>query len=343
MTAAAALAHYDGYTGASLTPATSGLINQTFLVEGPRRAVLQRVSAIFPLNVHDNIQAVTSRLAEVGLDTPCLVPARDGRLFVEVDGARWRLLTFIEGATFDVVGSPAQARAAGALVARFHGALEGLRHDFANRRVAHDTPRHLAQLRAALDAHPGHRLYDDVAPLGAEILAAAGALPPLPPLDVRICHGDLKFNNVRFAGALGPARDEAVCLIDLDTVGPLALAHELGDAWRSWCNRNGEDSAEAAFDLAVFTASAEGYLGGRGRPFSPDEQRALLLSVEWISLELAARFAADALDESYFGWNAQRFASRGEHNLLRARGQWSLHRQLVAAREPRARVLSTGA
>jgi Ser/Thr protein kinase RdoA (MazF antagonist) len=248
-------------------------------------------------------------------------------------------MTFIEGATFDVVSGPAQAAAAAALLARFHGALDGLSHSFANVRKAHDTPRHLQHLRDAVAAHAGHRLFDRVGPLAEEILAGAAAMPALPPLDQRICHGDPKFNNIRFAGPEAPAREQAVCLIDLDTVGPLALAYELGDSWRSWCNRNGEDSALAAFDVATFTAAATGYRDGRGRGFTADEQRALVLAPEWISLELAARFAADALVESYFGWDAARFSSRGEHNLVRARGQWSLHRQLLESRDARARVL----
>ena len=341
MTAARALALYPGFDGARIEAAPGGLINQSFVVTGDSRAVLQRVSRIFPPGIHHNIQAVTDRLTAAGLTTPALIPARDGRLWVELEGEVWRLLTFIEGATFDVVQSPAQARAAAALVARFHGALDDLPHVFAHlRKGAHDTPRHLDKLRAAVAGHPAHRLFPQVAPLAAEILAGAAALPPLPALPERVCHGDLKFNNVRFAGGAGAASEQAVCLIDLDTVGPLALAYELGDCWRSWCNRNGEDSETAAFDLATFTASAEGYRSGRARGFSADEQRALLLAPEWISLELAARFAADALDEAYFGWNAQRFATRGEHNLTRARGQWSLHGALVETRDARARVLA---
>jgi hypothetical protein len=341
MGAAGALALYPGYEGAAVEPAPGGLINQTFLVDGPRRAVLQRVSAIFPPGIHDNIQAVTERLRAAGLETPTLVPARDGRLWVELEGHVWRLLTYVEGATFDVVQSPAQARAAGALVGRFHTALDELRHEFTHRRKgAHDTPRHLETLRAAVARHSAHRLFPAVGPLAAEILAAARTLPPLPPLHERICHGDLKFNNVRFSGAEGPAREEARCLIDLDTVGPLPLAYELGDAWRSWCNRSGEDSETADFALDGFTASVEGYREGRGKGFSAEDQRALLLSPEWISLELAARFAADALDESYFGWNAQRFPTRGDHNLVRARGQWSLHAALVHSREARAAILA---
>jgi aminoglycoside phosphotransferase (APT) family kinase protein len=341
MSAPGALALYPGFEGALIEPATGGLINQTFLVSGPRRAVLQRVSAIFPPAIHHNIQAVTACLAAAGLVTPTLLPAGDGRLWVELDGEIWRLLTFIEGATFDVVQSPGQARAAAALVARFHAALDDLPHAFTQRRKgAHDTPRHLETLRAALARHPAHRLFALVAPLAAEILDAATTLPPLPPLEERVCHGDLKFNNVRFAGSEGAAREEALCLIDLDTVGPLALAYELGDAWRSWCNRSGEDSETAAFALDVFEASVEGYRAGRGRGFSAPDQRSLLLAPEWISLELSARFTADALDESYFGWNAAGFPSRGHHNLVRARGQWSLHRALVEARQARAAILA---
>jgi Ser/Thr protein kinase RdoA (MazF antagonist) len=340
MIAARALAHYDGFADARIDPAPGGLINQSFIVTGARRVVLQRVSAIFPPAIHDNIQAVTARLEEAGLVTPQLVPARDGRLWVEVDGAVWRVMTFIDGATFDVVSGPAQAAAAAALLARFHGALDGLPHVFANVRKAHDTPRHLQHLRDAVARQAGHRLFDRTAPLAAAILTAAETMPALPPLSQRVCHGDPKFNNIRFAGPAAPACEQAVCLIDLDTVGPLALAYELGDSWRSWCNRNGEDSEVAAFDLALFTAAATGYRDGRGRGFSAEDQRALLLAVEWISLELAARFAADALEEAYFGWSADRFPSRGDHNLVRARGQWSLHRQLVDSRTQRARVLA---
>jgi Ser/Thr protein kinase RdoA (MazF antagonist) len=252
----------------------------------------------------------------------------------------WRVLTYVDGVSFDVVGSAGQARAAGGLIARFHRALDGLPHVFVGLRGGvHDTPRHLARLGEAVAANPRHRLAREVAELAREIAAGAAALPPLPALPDRVCHGDLKFNNILFAGAGAAAREDAVCLIDLDVVGPLPLAFELGDAWRSWCNRAGEDQADAALDLEIFRASLEGYAAGLGRPLDADERAALLLGVEWISLELAARFAADALFESYFGWDAARFPGRGEHNLLRARGQWSMHRALVATRTERAGLL----
>jgi aminoglycoside phosphotransferase (APT) family kinase protein len=204
----------------------------------------------------------------------------------------------------------------------------------------HDTPAHLRRLDEAVAAHPTHRLASAVAPLAAAIRAGAAALPPLPAIAPRVCHGDLKFNNIMFAGPDAPASAEAVCLIDLDTVGPLSLSYELGDAWRSWCNRAGEDDEQARLDLDIFRASLAGYLEGLGRPLTGGEREGLLLGVEWVSLELAARFAADALSESYFGWNAARFPGRGEHNLVRARGQWSLHQALRASRPARATLLA---
>jgi len=350
------LPRFDVAEDARVEPLGHGLINETFAVTEPgagRRLVLQRVNPIFPAAIHRNIRAVTARLQAAGLATPLLIPTRDGAPCLEVasltssatagatakPGAVWRLMTFVDGTSFDVVGSPAQAHAAGGLIARFHRALEGLDHQFVGLRTGvHDTPRHLQTLaQAAISAaRDRHRLSTDVAPLAGEIAARAAALPPLPTTAPRIGHGDLKFNNVLFAGE---DRDRAVCLIDLDTVGPQPLAFELGDAWRSWCNTRGEDESEAHLDLAIFEASLGGYLGGGGGDLPEAERRALLLGPEWVSLELAARFAADAVNESYFGWDRARFPGRGEHNLVRARGQLSLHRAFVETRPQRARLL----
>ena len=347
--AARVLAFYPAYAGGSVAAFGGGLVNRTFLVTaGPKRAVLQQVNAVFSPVIHRNIQAVTERLAAEGMVTPRLVPAADGALFVELPAgggaaARevWRMMTHVDGVSFDVVVGPAQARAAGRLVGRFHRATDGLSHRFEGMRAGvHDSAAHLARLRAAVTAHAGHRLASEVAPLAAAIDAAGAALPPLPRLPDRVCHGDPKFNNVLFAGSAPPAAEEAVCLVDLDTVGPMQLAHELGDAWRSWCNRAGEDRPQAELDLDVFAASAEGYLTGLGRALTVEERRALVLGVEWVSLELAARFAADALEERYFRWDPRRFASRADHNLVRAQGQWSLHQAMVAARPARERTLN---
>lgn len=318
----------------------AGLINETWRVEADGRAlVLQRVNPVFAPEIHDNIRAVTARLRAAGIQTPELLETPGGRPYaVDDEGGVWRLMTFVDGRTFDTAQSLDQVRSAGRLVARVHEALDGLDHEFVGLRAGvHDTPRHLASLRSALEAHRDHRLYDAVAPLGASILAASEALEALPALPETICHGDLKFNNLRFSDD----GVEAICLVDLDTFAPMSLAFELGDAFRSWCNPGGEVAEGVRFDVEVFEAGYCGYAEGRGRALTAEERRGIVLGVEWISLELAARFAADALAERYFGWDATRHATRGEHNLERAQGQLRLHELARATRGARERVVAS--
>ena len=249
-------------------------------------------------------------------------------------------MSHVPGVSFDVAESPAQAHAAAALVGRFHAAVEGMEHDFVGLRSGvHDLPAHLGKLRRAMRVHGEHRFHGQVAELGRAIDAAVVELPPIGSLETWIGHGDLKLNNILFAGARPPDSERPLCLIDLDTLGPVVLAHELGDMWRSWCNSAGEDANEARFDMVVFAASWRGYCEGLGRVVDEQQRRSLLVGVEHICLELSARFATDALEESYFGFDSSRYATAGAHNLVRARGQLALLEAAAATRSERAEVL----
>jgi Ser/Thr protein kinase RdoA (MazF antagonist) len=331
-----ALGHWD-LADARLAALGGGLINASWRVDAAEGAfVLQQVNPIFDPAVHENIAAVTARIAAVGRPTPRLVPARDGRAWIEADGV-WRVYTFVAGQSFAVVSSPAQARAAGELVGAFHGALSEMPHAFTARRLGvHDTARHMTVLEEAVAAHRAHRLWDEVSALAAEVAPAWRAASALPEVAPIVGHGDLKLANVIFA-ADDAAR--ALCLVDLDTVGPIHLGHELGDMWRSWCNRAAEDEPLAALDLEVLAHSWQGWLAGIGRTPTRAEREAALAGLEIISVELCARFLADALNERYFGFDRARFSAAGEHNLARARGQWALHRAVVESRAERRAIL----
>lgn len=310
--------------------ASSGLINASYLVRdgGKLVGVLQRLNtAIFKATVHHDLEAVTAHLADKGLGTPRLVRTRTGDLWHEADGEVWRVLTPVGDRTVEKLSDPADARSAGALVAAFHRATADLDWDFVHVRGGfHDTGLRLNELADALATHPGHRLFTDVKALADTLFAAWEAWDGPTTLPLRVVHGDLKISNVRFEGP------RAVALIDLDTLGRGTLDAELGDAFRSWCNPASEDAADAVFDLALFDAGVSGYAEGAEGTVTPDEVRSIAPGVERICLELAARFGADALNEGYFGWDPSRFGTRGEHNLLRARGQASLARAVRAER-----------
>ncbi len=329
------LARYRSLAGRPSRPFGTGLINDTFVVEGADGpAVVQRLHPVFSPAVHHDIDAVTRRLAERSLATPRLVPADDGALWVEHprdDGSAgvWRAMTFVGGShTYDKVPSAAVAREAGALVGRFHAALDGLEYDYQGRKGRpHDTARHLDALERALDERREHRLHARASSLASELLSAARPLTDFAALPARHAHGDLKISNLLFDGA-----DRGLCLVDLDTVGRMNLAHELGDALRSWCNPAGEDSVEVELDAGLFTAAVEGYAGAAGAIVTPPERAMLVDGLATICMELAARFLADALHERYFGWDPSRHATRGEHNLVRAAGQWRLARSVLRQR-----------
>ena len=321
----------------SLDPASvqalgSGLINHSLLVRDragtPR--VLQQVNPMFPPAVNEDIEAVTTHLAAAGLDTPRLVRTRDGALCLPATGGAWRLLSYMPGRVLDALENPAQARAAGRLLARFHRALDDLEHEFRHvRPPVHGPARHLASLRESLANHAGHRLHGEASTLAETIFAAARALPALPETPPRVVHGDPKISNLVFEDG----RDVAVCMLDLDTVGRMPLPFELGDAFRSWCNAVTEDDPRGRFSPELFEAAVGGYGEAARGWLLPAEAAAVVCATATIQVELAARFCADSLNESYFGWNPAAFSSRGEHNLARARGQLAVHRSLLGQYE----------
>ena len=312
-------------------PLTGGLINHSFVVGDPPVAVIQRLHPVFGPTVNLDIEAVTEHLAAKGLVTPLLLRTALGEAWVEDEGI-WRALSWVPGITHHKLRDTGLALEAGRLVAHWHRATRDLDHPFAfSRPLAHDIAHHMAVLEAALGEHPEHPLADEVEALGQSIAGAYEELGAWDREQVGVTHGDLKISNLRF-----DEQGRGVCLLDLDTMGRGPLSLELGDAWRSWCNPASEDATETRFDLTLFEASARGYLEVN----AVDSVEALPAGVERICVELAARFAADALSESYFGWDPARFPSRGHHNLLRARGQFALSRSVHDQRDAMLAILT---
>lgn len=350
LSAAAAFAR--GEAVAAVDRHGHGLINDTFVVrlQSGRRLLLQRVNRrVFPDpgRIVANLRTLTAHLAtkardgaSPGLRLPALVAAADGQeAFVDAEGGFWRALEFLEHTrSCDTIEHHAQAGEVGAALGRFHALL----HDLPPERLHvalpgfHDTRACLARyervsaerasddpaLRAAREIVASHRTL-------AGVLADAQRAGRLP---LRPVHGDPKLNNFLF----DESGTRVVSLIDLDTVQPGLVHHDVGDCLRSCANRAGEAprSLDAVrFDLDVARALLEGYLS-QARAFLSREETALLYeAIRLLPFELGLRFLTDHLEgDVYF-----RTAWRGQ-NLHRALVQFRLLED-IERHETRLRAL----
>ena len=102
------------------------------------------------------------------------------------------------------------------------------------------------------------------------------------------------------------------------------LAPRLQDTARSW---------HATRELACASAPARRAQLDACLRRSNRELQSLVLGLETVTTELAARFAIDAWEDRYFGWDATRYPSRRAHDRARAVSQLAL---AVSARNERA-------
>ncbi len=341
----AALSAY-GLQGCAVEPLAGGLINASWcLRRGNERFILQRMHPVFAPEVQLDFAAIGAHLRAAGLRAAELLPTLAGALWVELgqpgseERALYRLQSHLPGRSF-AAADASRAAAAARLLARLHGALRSFDAPLRGARpLAHDTAGHLRALQAALTHRPRHPADAQIRPVAQQILTAAQKLPSLREAPLRVVHGDPKISNFLFAAEGGHEATEALAMVDFDTFNRLPLAIELGDAWRSWCNPLPEDDPHGGVDLSILRAAAEGYCVGLQQPLVAAERAALPICTEVIALELAARFARDALQETYFGWDSLRFSAAWEHQLLRARGQASLAASHAAQRPAIAAML----
>jgi hypothetical protein len=328
----------------------SGHINSTFRASyrqpdgSVRRYIFQAINRnVFkdPHAVMANVERVTRHIndkvlrhkQDLGGQTLNLFPARVGGTWVEDEkGSVWRCYNHIEGCvTYDIVENSRQAYQA----AHAFGAFQDLVSDLDATSIIetipdfHHTRQRYDRLMKVIAADPCGRLQGVKAecafirerePLVDVLLdlAEAGKIP------LRVTHNDTKINNVM----IDSQTDEAVCVIDLDTVMPGLALYDFGDLVRTATSPAAEDERDVSkveMRMPMFQALVEGYLDAAGGFLSETEVRHLTFSGRLITLEVAIRFLTDYLEgDVYFKTH------RPGQNLDRCRTQIELVRAIEA-------------
>ncbi|MBN2724519.1 MAG: phosphotransferase [Deltaproteobacteria bacterium] len=298
-----------------LNQCEGGLINTTFTAENSLgKWIIQKVSNIFDSDVTDNIKQVTRHLKKHSVPTINIVESLSGKLSITIGTEVFRVLDFIPGKHPDVEN----AYECGKHLSIFHKALSDA--DFTgSTRELHNTVSHMLFLKSTIEKHQSHRLLSQVITAANSIDEMYSGLKKQPKVSSFV-HGDPKRENFFIY-------NNQILLLDLDTCGYHDFGGEIGDALRGWSNIKGN------FDKKVFTDFLEGYNTLAVSDSDRISNEFAVNSTIRIALELAARFAADALNESYFGWDSAGFSSRGEHNMARAYQQIYFAKQLLLNKE----------
>ncbi len=321
---------------------TQGHINSTFVStfvkDGVRtKYTHQKINRnVFknPKEVMENIVAVTQHIE----DKVSSFPDKDRRVlkviftkdnlpyYIDEDGEYWRTYIFIENVnTYDKIPSVNAARNLGKGIGNFQKQLSdfdgsrlnitiphfhdmNLRYRQLDDAVKADVKGRGAQVKAELDflyanKERGCRIWDDF---------EKGILPN------RVTHNDTKMNNVLF----DPESDEAVCVIDLDTIMPGTILFDTGDMIRTACNTAEEDEkdlSKVSFNAEMYKSLIGGYMESADSFLTKEEREGIKESGRVITQIMAVRFLTD-----YIAGDVYYHTAYDDHNLVRCRTQLGL-------------------
>ncbi|PIE58053.1 MAG: aminoglycoside phosphotransferase [Desulfobulbus propionicus] len=290
-----------------------GKVNDTWLVRSAQgeRYILQKISAaVFakPSAVMHNQRLVTAHLHS--RQDSCLrfyrliCNSRGKDTRIDSKGNGWRLLSYLDNSrTLEKVDSQQQAYNLGEALAAFHRLLNNLDSGTLSDPLPHfhDTPRYLQHYREIAGSGPSGSPEERLCSQLVEQLSPVVDLfeHHKPRLSHHIIHGDPKVSNFLFS----QTSEEVISLIDLDTVKPGLLLHDLGDCCRSCCNQAGEEHQQPEkifFSAELFAALLRGYAGQANGLLKRADLELLPMAAKLISFELGLRFFTDHLEGNIY-------------------------------------------
>ena len=331
-----------------------GFINDTYIVKTASSTpnyILQRKNHyVFP-NVPammDNIAAVTAhikgKVADPMRQTLTITPARDGKLYAEVDGNFWAACLYIEGSKcYDRADSTTLARQGGAGIGQFQALLADFDTPlYETIKGFHNIRYRFEQWDAAVTADRVGRvaeLSDQIEWIESrrEQMLAFWSLVEEGTIPTRVTHNDTKISNILFDADT----NQVLCAIDLDTVMSSTSLNDFGDAIRSYTNTGAEDDrdlSKVSMSLEMFKGYAEGYLSQRRSTLAQSEIDWLAFSARYITYEQVLRFLMDYIDgDKYYRTTSP------DHNLVRTHAQYKLLQSMEEQYEAMCEIVRTAA
>ncbi len=312
-------------------PIGIGHINRTyrlFLKDGDD-IILQLINGnVFSdiQGLSQNVETVLNHLSEVTDKYPQYVNTLSGERYVETDDGYWRAITAIPDSKvwLNLNGNSYRAQSCGTTLGEFHnllrdidtGVLKDILPEF------HSAKRRFREFHEALQNADNKRqktaysqinfakdFENKILDYSNDIFS--GVLPQ------RVVHNDPKLSNILF-----DSDDEAICLIDYDTVMAGSVVTDFGDALRTVAASANEDEKSVdkiSFDMNLYKQFVKGYINEVKSMLTDKEIDKLYYSPLYITFIMGLRFLTDYLNNDvYYSINYD------DHNLVRAINQFTL-------------------
>jgi Ser/Thr protein kinase RdoA (MazF antagonist) len=322
-------------TIAEIKPLGEGFINDTFVIktegEAPNYILQRKNHIIFPdvPGMMDNIKAVTehikAKVADPMRETLTVVPAKDGKLYVQDGENFWAVCLYIpDTASYDRADSPALAYQGGVGIGRFQALLADFDKPL-NETIKgfHNIRWRFQQWDETIAADPAGRVKECQEEISwvesrREEMLSFWSKVETGEIPTHVTHNDTKISNILFDKPTG----NVLCAIDLDTVMSSTSLNDFGDAIRSYTNTGAEDDKNlenVEMSIDMFRAYAEGYLSEQRATMTASELEWLAFSGLYITFEQVLRFLMDYIDgDKYYK------IAYPEHNLVRTHAQYKL-------------------
>jgi Ser/Thr protein kinase RdoA (MazF antagonist) len=330
----------------------NGNINDTFLVahatDSGENFILQRINTrVFsqPELVIQNMRILAEHTRNrLQADPRCdrrweipdvLLTHKGQDCCIDADGSCWRAISYIKDSySLDSIHNFEHASEVGYALGKFHSLIGDLPPERLVDTLEgfHVTPLYLHHYEAVIAKvsannaskssevqYCGQFISDRSA--WAHVLEDAKANGKLP---LRLMHGDPKVNNVM----IDTTTQQAVSMIDLDTVKPGLVHYDIGDCLRSGCNPLGEETDQldsVCFESDLCQAILQAYLAETREFLTQHDYAYIYDAIRLIAFELGLRFFTDHL-----AGNVYFKVTHPEHNLTRALVQFKLVESIEA-------------